>query len=330
MLLAIFTLNMVLMISSSYGDPTSPNCSVKSINNTLVIRDNADNSELIVVGHDHRDYETLDTFSKRIRSAAQQRGNHAALRRALASIKRWNNNDARRYFQSTSGPVLNQISELVRNRNVDFIGIESPYVTASERIENIREASNLYTELAGEAYGIDYLRDNLRADLAGMFGADWYHATVPRNVPTTQGVDSSLLEQNYGDSFQDLANAVNTLDDGKNESNKLELTYIIEKLASGSYDSAEILSKAKRSLTPSLITQVEKALDARQRAGDAYKRRDLQMLRSMKARTNRVGLLVVGSSHLNSLRNQYTTYCQSPRVRGKMETLSVPTNSTAQ
>lgn len=314
-----------------FGNVLNARCIVESIDgNTFLIRDSADNLELIVVGHDHRNYFALDQFSKMIRDATQHRGDRVALRRALDSIKSWNNNDMSNYFEKTSGPTLDKIVRLSRERRVDFIGIESPYVASAGRIENIREIANTYRELARDAYGSEYLSERVRRDIVGMFGADWYYATSQDSSLSIEGVDSSLLEKNFGDSFQNLVTAINALDAGKTNSNQLVLTGIIDALAQGLYNRSELLRRASDNLPPTLVEQVEKAVTARDKLRDSFNRRDLQMLRSMKARTNRTGLLVVGNTHIASLREQHAKFCESPRVRGAIKLQTTPAADTVQ
>lgn len=206
-------------------------------------------------------------------------------------------------------------------------------MAAQKLLETSREASKTYADLAQEAFGNDYLKENLQADLVGMFGAEWYYSTHPDNPDRSEGVDSSLLQKKFADSLQELQRALSALFSQRGtiqpETAKV-LDEIIETLPTGrTFDPAQILSMAKSKLPGSLIERVKEALSARQKASDFFHRRDLQMLRSMKARTGK-GLLVVGQAHPKSLREQFHYYCQSPRVPSNSVLAPDQQRSTAQ
>ena len=89
------------------------------------------------------------------------------------------------------------------------------------------------------------------------------------------------------------------------------------------FDSNAILELVKRRSPDPIVKLVEQALAARERLADNFARRDLQMLRSMKARTSR-GLLIMGSANIQTLRAKYEYYCKSPRLLRATPDPSVP------
>lgn len=250
-------------------------------------------------------------------------GNRIEIKKKLDAIRAWNNGDMGNYYESEAKKTYADVVRLTREHKIDFIGIESPFVTATTRVPNIQKMSALYAKLAKEAYGSHYVKDNLEKDLLGMVGANWYFAATPQSAHRAEGVESSLIEYRFGKNYVTLSEALNKLFDSKTPENKKSIEEIIGSLANTSSNNTAILALARSKLAPDLFSEVERAAKARKEFDDDYQLREDWMLSSMKSRTDKTGLLIVGKNHIESMKAKAEYFCKA-----KKPAHSVPESSS--
>jgi len=291
-------------------------CSVNSVDeNTVIITDGEDQSELIILGHNHRNYWALDKFASMVEDAAKLRSNRIELQKKLGEIRSWNNNDMESYYQSNSKGDNARLSKLVKDHHIDFLGVESPFVAVNPRVEQMENLARMWTDLTKVAYGSQYVETNVEKDLLGMMGANWYYAATKQGSQKFEGVESSLLEAKFGRLYEDANRALNRLNDSKNESNADIVTQIVQSLSDGNGNDHEaVVARARAKLTPEQASQAATVASSIKGLNLTMTSRDTQMLTSMKARIDRSGLLIVGRAHLGSMRAAYEKFCSQRRI----------------
>jgi hypothetical protein len=288
-------------------------CKSDVINGNVVQITSPDGTKLVVLGHNHRNYMALDKFSELIDEASKSAGKRMELQKKLDLIRSWNGNDMQNYYKTEAGPTYEKLKELKQSNQVDFIGVEAPYVTMNSRMEKIKKSAEAYAKLVKEAYGSQYVADNLEKDLLGMFGPSWYFAiNRPANLKT-EGVESSLIEYRFGETYQKLGESLTKISAAKTEKNKQTVELVLGVITSTSQLNSTILPLAEATLKPDLYKEVKIAAELRKKFDDTYALRDKWMLSSMKSRASKSGLLIVGQDHLGSMAASAEIFCNAPK-----------------
>jgi len=309
---AVLAAAIVSIVSeASFGQPL-PSCKVETLSiDALKITSQNDGSELIVLGHTHRAYWALDKFAEMIEDAAKSSGDRVELAKKLDAIRAWNGNDVQTYYKNYSGPTYEHLRKLVHDNKIDFVGIESPYVTVGNRIPKIKAAAELYAKLATEAYGSAYADQQLEKDLLGMFATDYYFASTNPNKLKIEGVESSLLEYRHGATYTALAEALTKVDAAKTDQNKKTVDTIVGLLGMTSLMNESVLALAKGALSPEIYKEAEKAALLRKKFEEGVELRESWMLQSMKSRSQHTGLLIVGTDHLINMKSSPAEFCKA-------------------
>lgn len=289
-------------------------CKVESLGQDAIkITSTNDDMQLIVLGFNHRNYFALDKFSEMIEDAAKSSGNRVELTKKLDAIRAWHNNDMQTYYKNEAGPKFEQLQKLVQDNGVDFIGIESPYVTVGSRVPKIKASAELYTKLAKQAYGSQYAEGQLEKDILGMFGPNWYFTINNPKKLKAEGVESSLVEYRFVATYTALVQSLNKLNDSKTDQNKQSVDALVGILSITSAMNESVLKVAKLQLSPEMYQEVEKAASLRKKFEDDIKLRESWMLSSMKSRADHVGLLIVGREHIVNMLKTPEEFCKTKK-----------------
>jgi hypothetical protein len=313
-----------LLTTFAASPETGNSCQVEVIDDETFKIKSGDGQELIVLGHVHRTNVSIGAYSRAVANAAKSTGENEK-RKWLKAIREFDfgvgeDVNVPNFYKKYAQPTDEKLNKLLKSEQIDFFGLELPYAMMEPIRLETQKSIETYTKLAREAYGSQYYKTQLKEDLLGMYGPNFYYAANRPAGPSAEGVESHTFVFSEVKNINSFYTAVSDINKFKNRQNEAAIKEIIELIEGPVFPGIgeplkyEQALQQARTLSPAdLYQKVQALVEIRKKLDKDNEQREDWALKTMKMRSNKKGLLMIGKSHLDSLKKKAHLFCNAKK-----------------